>query len=83
MTVVGTDVNGLLQGVGHQRDCVEISRIVLAGIFFVANGVINAAVVTNQPCVTVRYARCSRCDLALDKAPCAVVVTLVMHQISP
>jgi hypothetical protein len=32
MTVVGTEVHGLLQGVGYKRDCVEISRIVLAGL---------------------------------------------------
>jgi hypothetical protein len=83
MTVVGTEVQGLLQGVGHQRDCVEISRIVLAGIFFVVNGVINTTVVANQPCVTVRHNGYSRCDLALDKAPCSVVVTLAMDQISP
>jgi hypothetical protein len=63
MTVVGTEVHGLLQGVGHQRDCVKISRIVLAGIFFVVNGVINTAVVANQPRVTVRHTGYSRCDV--------------------
>jgi hypothetical protein len=68
MTVVGTEVQGLLQGVGHQRDCVEISRIVLAGIFFVVNGVINTAVVAYQPCVTVRHTRCDGVFAVIDTA---------------
>jgi hypothetical protein len=83
VTVEGTEAQGLLQRIHHQRDCVEISHIVLAGIFCVVNRIINTTVVANQPCVTVRHTGYSRSDLALDEAPCAVVVTFVMDQISP